>query len=252
MAASAAWGKDAWWHPGGLAWSRPSCIAFVDGSWAWIDGESAAVLGEVSTATVQWAAETGARLLIDHRRLPLPRVEGAPYFLDVRREPDLTVQMPPPGVRLGVVEDVSSFVECHRQSWRPHDLPFAAPKTFPADASSSFNELRWVAITSDPMFDPSLVVVGYQGEAAVGSCIAWFDPQNSSAEIEPLGVVPAARGRGVARALVLESLNRLAHRGAREVVVRPRGDDDYPAPRALYASCGFTTRQRNVLYRLDA
>jgi ribosomal protein S18 acetylase RimI-like enzyme len=251
-AASASWGKDAWWHPGGLAWNRPTRIAFVDGTWVWVDDDTAAVIGPVTTQALRWATEAGARRLTDHRQLPLPRLDDAPFFLDVRREAAPIPDALPSGLRLGVVEDVASFVDCHRRAWNPHHLPFASPQSFPVDATSSFDEDRWTVITQDPLFDPSLVIVGYTAETPVGSCIAWLDPATAAAEIEPLGVIPEVRGRGVARLLVIEAINRLAGRNAREIVVRPRGDDNYPAPRALYASCGFMTHQRNYVYRLDA
>jgi ribosomal-protein-alanine N-acetyltransferase len=57
------------------------------------------------------------------------------------------------------------------------------------------------------------------------------------AEILNLGVAPAARRRGVGRALVREGLAALAARGAVQVFLEVR--DSNAAARALYAEFGF-------------
>lgn len=143
------------------------------------------------------------------------------------------------------------FIACHRAAWNPHALPFAIPRTFPAEAASSFDAARWDIVRHDPWFDPDLVVVAYENDEPVASCIVWYDARSGAAEIEPLGVVPQARGRGLARLVTQEAVRRVASRRGREVVVRPRGDDEYPVPRAVYAACGFVVNQRDRVYRLD-
>jgi GNAT superfamily N-acetyltransferase len=93
-------------------------------------------------------------------------------------------------------------------------------------------------------------VVAYEDDVPVASCIVWYDPGSRAAEIEPLGVVPEARGRGLARLVIQEAVRRVASRRGREVVVRPRGDDDYPVPLAVYLACGFVVNQRDRVYSL--
>jgi ribosomal-protein-alanine N-acetyltransferase len=58
-----------------------------------------------------------------------------------------------------------------------------------------------------------------------------------SAEILTVGVVPEARRRGVARALVRELVREAVRRGAVEAFLEVRVDN--PAARALYADEGF-------------
>jgi len=56
-------------------------------------------------------------------------------------------------------------------------------------------------------------------------------------EILTVGVVPAARRRGIARQLVAALVDEARHRGAREAFLEVRVDND--AARRLYASEGF-------------
>lgn len=250
-AASAAWGASAWWHPGGLAWNRPVSIAEVGDGWVWSDGETAALLGTVTPGAVEVARRLGALHLVHHEAIPLPEVADLPFSLDVRRPAEEITLTPIRGVRLGQVEDSGMFIACHRAAWNPHALPFAIPRTFRAEAASSFDAARWDIVRNDPWFDPDLVVVAYENDEPVASCIVWYDARSGAAEIEPLGVVPRARGRGLARLVTQEAVRRVASRRGREVVVRPRGDDEYPVPRAVYAACGFVVNQRDRVYRLD-
>lgn len=249
-AASAAWGGSAWWHPGGLAWSRPASIASAGDAWVWVEGDRAAMLGAVSPEAIEVARSLGAQYLVHHEITIMPEVVGSPFSIDVRRPAEQLAPVSGPGIRLGEVEDPATFIACHRAAWDPHALPFATPRTFPPGTASSFNEARWKAVQGDPWFDAALVVVAYENETPVASCITWYDPDSGAAEIEPLGVVPPARGRGLARLVTQEAVRRVASRGGREVVVRPRGDDDYPVPLSVYLACGFVGNQRDRVYRL--
>ena len=76
-------------------------------------------------------------------------------------------------------------------------------------------------------------------EKAVGSALAWFDASYECGELEPVGVAPTHRGRGLAAAMLRFALARLREAGASHAVVGARGDDDYPVPRRVYASVGF-------------
>ena len=251
-AASAAWDDNAWWHPGGLAWTRPANIAVAGDGWVWKDGDTAALLGAVTAEAVDVAVGLGALYVVHHEATPLPEVHGVPFSTDVRRPAEKIEPTPVPGVRLGQVEDATAFIACHRAAWHPHALPFATARTFPDDATSAFDIVQWDVLRNDAWFDPDLVVVAYEDIAPVASCITWYDPASGAAEIEPLGVVPQARGRGIARLVTQESVRRVASRGGREVVVRPRGDADYPVPLAVYLACGFVINQRERVFRLPS
>jgi len=68
------------------------------------------------------------------------------------------------------------------------------------------------------------------------------------AEILNLGVAPAARRRGIGRALVREGLAALAARGAEQVFLEVR--ESNAAARALYAEFGFAeVGRRRGYYR---
>jgi predicted N-acetyltransferase YhbS len=75
-----------------------------------------------------------------------------------------------------------------------------------------------------------LYVVAPDGEF-VSFCIAWWDEYNRIASIEPVGTVARHRRRGLARAVVLEAIRRVAALGAERVFV---GSDQ-----TFYLSIGF-------------
>jgi predicted N-acetyltransferase YhbS len=75
-----------------------------------------------------------------------------------------------------------------------------------------------------------LYVVAPDGEF-VSFCIAWWDERNRIASLEPVGTVAEYRRRGLARAVVLEAIRRVAARGAERVFVGSN--------QAFYLSLGF-------------
>jgi len=75
-----------------------------------------------------------------------------------------------------------------------------------------------------------LYVVAPDGEF-VAFCIAWWDKHNRIATLEPVGTVPEHRRQGLARAVVLEAIRRVAALGVEKVFV---GSDQ-----AFYLSLGF-------------
>jgi predicted N-acetyltransferase YhbS len=75
-----------------------------------------------------------------------------------------------------------------------------------------------------------LYVVAPDGEFA-SFCIAWWDERNRIASLEPVATVAEHRRQGLARAVVLEAIRRVAALGAERVFV---GSDQ-----AFYLSIGF-------------
>ncbi|MBN1217663.1 MAG: GNAT family N-acetyltransferase [Anaerolineae bacterium] len=63
-------------------------------------------------------------------------------------------------------------------------------------------------------FDLDFCVVSPKGEH-VAFCLAWIDPQNHIAEIDPVGTHPDYRQRGLAKAVLSECFRRLRARGVR-------------------------------------
>ena len=76
-------------------------------------------------------------------------------------------------------------------------------------------------------------------EAADGALLGWAGVMvvQDAAEIMTVGVVPAARRGGLARLMLAELLAEAVRRGAREVFLEVRIDNE--AARALYGSEGF-------------
>ncbi len=81
------------------------------------------------------------------------------------------------------------------------------------------------------------------------SCLGWWDPHTGTAEIEPLGVVPAHRRRGLAGALTLAVSDTVAGWGGRQVFINTGPRADYPAPAAAYAAVGFQVIRRGQWHR---
>jgi ribosomal protein S18 acetylase RimI-like enzyme len=78
-------------------------------------------------------------------------------------------------------------------------------------------------------------------------CLVWPDAASRSGEFEPVGTCPAFRRLGLARALLLEGLRRLAEAGAASAVVGPI-DAGEEAALALYRSAGFRPAHRLSTY----
>jgi len=71
------------------------------------------------------------------------------------------------------------------------------------------------------------------------------------AEIKSMRTVPAARGRGVASALLGTIIRECRSRGVRELNLETGTDDYFAAARALYRKHGFTPRGPFAGYRED-
>jgi predicted N-acetyltransferase YhbS len=84
--------------------------------------------------------------------------------------------------------------------------------------------------------------------AMVASVIVWLDPATGVGLVEPVGCVPAHRGRGLAGAVTLAALHRLRTLGGAMAQVTPRGDEGYPGPQRLYRSLGFRPTARTVTW----
>ena len=71
-----------------------------------------------------------------------------------------------------------------------------------------------------PHFDPrlSLAAFGPDGVPAAYCCL-WYDARTDYTYVEPVCTVPAARGRGVAKAVIYEALDRARSLGAKKAYV---------------------------------
>lgn len=281
--ASQLWGPTAWWHPGGMAWQMAT---EQDGTtrevrmwgepdlqaWGWAYQPDVLMLlvdadaPELAQQVVEWFDDLNRG---DEPRVEVP--DGQEHVVAALRlagyEPDpahpfgvdqrcaakrLQVRLPD-GYQLQDAPSVSEEVrvEAHRAAWLPSALPFAPEHrpAVPSGARSSFDAQKLRRAQRLWAYDASLdLVITTSNGSPAACCTVWLDETTGAAEIEPLGVVPEHRGRGLAIALCHAALDAVARAGGAEVVIHPRGDAAYPAPRAAYAAAGFTELNRTRVY----
>ena len=83
----------------------------------------------------------------------------------------------------------------------------------------------------------------------VANCCVWYDEVNRVGEFEPVGVDADFRRRGYGFLVCLAGLHALRKAGAKTAIVGARGDDDYPVPRRLYFSLGFSPYARTITFQ---
>jgi ribosomal protein S18 acetylase RimI-like enzyme len=277
--ASRRWRAAGYWHPGGLTWGLATGDATALKAWyaddrpvAWAMLDSSGHVsaqcdvradpgGELATAVIEWATstppgllaatvdagETGLRSALARAGLAEPA--GAPYFLDLRRSLDaLPPVVLPPGftVRPTRADDAAARAAVHRDAWS------LLPVGEGVSLTSTFDEAAYRVVADSPGYslDLDLVVAAPDGEL-VATCTAWLDPASGSAELEPVGTSPRHRRLGLASAVCLAAMHALAAHGATAVTVHPRGDDGYPAARAVYQRIGFAVAGRTMAYWRD-
>ena len=96
------------------------------------------------------------------------------------------------------------------------------------------------------LYDPTLdlAVETADGETA-GYALFWFDPVTRVGLLEPMRVEDAYQRRGLARAMLMAGLDRLAKRGARRMKVGYGTD----VARRLYCGAGFRVTSTSRSYR---
>jgi GNAT superfamily N-acetyltransferase len=156
------------------------------------------------------------------------------------------------GVRAG---ELDARVEAHRAAWRPATLPWPADvlPTVSPEATSRFTMSHYEQVRRTWLYDQDLdLVVEAPDGTLAACCIAWWDPAAGCAEIEPLGVVPDHRRRGLATAMCWEVAARVAALGGNQVFINTSPRPDYPAPAQTYLAAGFEVVSRGHLYRRQA
>jgi GNAT superfamily N-acetyltransferase len=101
--------------------------------------------------------------------------------------------------------------------------------------------LHIIAFRSAPYHDPWSIFVAREGKRYLGFCVGRNRPGGRGL-INGLGVIPAGRGRGIARALLRTTLTHLKREGASDAMIRVH-PDNAPAIR-LYWSEGFIEREQ--------
>lgn len=266
------------WHPGGVGWEEASgqlpdalMMATTGGEvagWAGLTGREVVLSAgpgrpEAAEALAAWAVKeagpgelTAAVFDGDEKAAAALTAEGftrpgkpAPLealFRAARtEEPNL-----PPGYHVRSVRDgeEEARVEAHRKAWRPADMPWPGgdlPARVTPEATSRFTMAYYEQCRRTWLYDQSrdLVIEAPDGSLAA-CCILWWDPATGTGEIEPLGVVPAHRRRGLATALCAAAGSLIAGLGGNEIHINTAPSTYYPAPALTYLSAGFELRRR--------
>jgi ribosomal protein S18 acetylase RimI-like enzyme len=149
-------------------------------------------------------------------------------FFYYRRRPvrdPLPLVIMPIGYSVRAVDpsvDLSARVAVHRSAFDETSLTVSRYRR--AVESASYRpDLDLVAVTPDGTF--------------AAFCLIWYDEENRIGTFEPVGTHAAHRRKGLARAVMVEGLRRLAALGAETALVNTFYEDT-PAV-ALYESLGF-------------
>lgn len=99
-----------------------------------------------------------------------------------------------------------------------------------------------------PGYDPAHEIVAEAPDGRIGAyTVYWSDERNGLGHFEPVGTHGDFRRLGLARAVMTESMRRMAERGLRRVTVN-HDAENLPAAE-LYGSLGFTRECRTHGYR---
>jgi GNAT superfamily N-acetyltransferase len=268
-------------HPGGLGWGvaieqQGDPIALAEhaddvAGWASLDGDYMWLAAdprhpEAARALLDWSQEAGSandRILtiFDGDDVVRAAALDAGFVAQPDAEPGLGMFHPaqpkqpglPAGYTIRSVEDDewAQRLECHRAAWLPQVFPWPPGNRppIPPDVTSRFTGRLYEQVRRTWLYDQTLdlVVVAPDGTFAA-CCIAWWDAASGCAEIEPLGVVAAHRRKGLAGALCLDVVARVAARGGAGVFINSDPSAEYFVPSAAYAKAGFATINRSRSY----
>lgn len=269
------------WHPGGLGWGltrralADSVVVAVDedGSGPIVgftgrggdeithvepgrdDGADALVtwlLGndEDAPITVWDGADALARAVLRAGLEPSGREPWSGMLIDVAKAPD-DARRWVEGYTIRPVDqdETAARVAVHRVAWKPSSIPYIDGRPVDPDAESSFTLSAYEAVRNAWLYDSRLDLVAADDNGRFGACcIAWFDASTGVCEIEPLGVVPEHRRRGLAVALCLEVARLVAGRGGNEVFINAQPQPGYIASTSAYLAAGFELVERATTY----
>ena len=88
----------------------------------------------------------------------------------------------------------------------------------------------------------SIAAADANGEK-VAYCCLWYDKKTDYAYVEPVCTVPSYRGKGIAKALIYEALNRVGALGAKRAYVI--------SDMEFYAKLGFRKHRHYTFYKKD-
>lgn len=271
------------WHPGGLGWGM-SRQALADSVVVAVDNDGTGLIvgiagrggdeithverdrDDIADALVTWLLEVdghapitvwdGADALTRAvKRAGLQPVGREPWsgmFLDVsavRDDPRRHVDGY--DIRPVSADESAARVDVHRAAWKPSSIPYIDGRRIDPEEESSFTAAAYDAVRGAWLYDQQLDLVAVSNEGngdLAACCIAWFDPATGVCEIEPLGVAPEHRRRGLAIALCLEVATLVAERRGTHVYINAQPQPGYVASTSAYFSAGFDLVERATTY----
>lgn len=279
------WSPTQQLHPGNVAWHGSGCdgappadMTLEGTGWfaeVWREDEAAAeVDGHFSPnlspdeqrsvfEEIRSHAPNGSISLVadapmtDTLRTAGARDLGGPFFLLQHRSLDqLPRQTLPPGFTVVTAEQAGerTRVEAHRLAWAPARIKeLLGLRATGDEPHSSFTLDKYRAMKAVSIYrsELDLVVLAPDGSPAAFA-LGWHDSQSRSMLFEPVGTSPDHTRRGLSQAVCTTAMAAVRDLGATHVVVGPRGDDAYPAPRRLYQTLGFSTLTRTCTMTWDA
>lgn len=109
---------------------------------------------------------------------------------------------------------------------------------------------RYLNFMRSPVYEPERDIVAALPDGQIGSfCMVWTDPVNRAGLFEPVGTHPAFRGKGLAKAVMLEGLRRLQERGMLQASLCTN-EDNLPAVK-LYESLGFKIVDKHLTFEKE-
>ena len=90
-------------------------------------------------------------------------------------------------------------------------------------------------------YNPFLAVTVKWDDKYVGHCSLWYNDKTDYAYVEPVCVIPEYRGKGVAKAMIYEALNRARSLGAKKAYVI--------SDMAFYEKLGFKKERYYTFYQ---
>lgn len=112
----------------------------------------------------------------------------------------------------------------------------------------TMNEAAWREFfTGVPQFRGDLTTLAMEGDRIAGFCVNWVENAEQAQEgwIEAIGVIPAWRGRGIASALLVKSLQSFQAEGLSRAALDVDAENPTGALR-LYEKHGFTIAKESI------
>lgn len=152
----------------------------------------------------------------------------------------------------GAIQDQPWPAGLERVKWTPElDLPLmhAFNEAFRGNwGVPTMNEEGWKEFfTGVPQFRGDLTYLAMQGDRIIGFCVNWVEIAENTGEgwIEAIGVIPDWRGRGVASALLVKSLQLFQNEGLPLAALDVDAENPTGALR-LYEKHGFAIARETI------